>query len=223
MSYARLMAAPERANDAGGRCAVRRSGDAHRQGSGSYRTRTSCASAPRADSADRGAQAVLGATPQSEGLLRVRGQVCLRTPVPSPSGRSQPAVPCGKVSRHRFEAVDHASAALPLVGTGCACPAQCGSLPAKDRLTGASPEGGWDGSAHPNPPRATLSTEIGGSLRSRLQVLARHRDPGDRSTTARPPATCGIGGVPIRNAFPRTSTPVSHVVTGHAKLHRRGR
>ncbi len=74
-----------------------------------------------------------------------------------------------------------------------------------------SPEGGWDGSAHPNPPRATLGTEIGGSLRSRPQVLARHRDPGDRSTTARPPATCGIGGVPIRNAFPRTSTPVSHV------------
>ena len=97
MSGPRLMAALERANDAGGRCALRRSGDAHRQGAGSCRTRTSCASAPRAASADRGAQAVLGATPQSGGLLRVRGQVCLRTPVPAPSGRSQPAIPPGRV------------------------------------------------------------------------------------------------------------------------------
>ena len=97
MSGPRLMAALERANDAGARCALRRSGDAHRQGSGSYRARTSCASAPRPASADRGAQAVLGATPQSGGLLRVRSQVCLRTPVPSPSGRSQPAIPPGRV------------------------------------------------------------------------------------------------------------------------------
>ena len=123
-----------------------------------------------------------------------------RSPAACPSGWRAPS--CDT------EATVTVSAASP-PRSGRACPVRSGSLPAKDRSTGATP--GWDGSAHPNPPRATLGTEIGGSLRSRPQVPARHRDPGDRSTTAKPPATCGIGGVPIRNAFPRTSTPVSHV------------
>jgi len=41
----------------------------------------------------------LGATPQSEGLVRVRGQVCLRTPAPDPRGRSRTSDPCGKAVR----------------------------------------------------------------------------------------------------------------------------
>ena len=39
------------------------------------------------------------ATPQSEGLVRVRGQVCLRTPAPDPRGRSRTSDPCGKAVR----------------------------------------------------------------------------------------------------------------------------
>ena len=172
MSGPRLMAALERANDAGGRCALRHSGDAHRQGSGSYRTRTSCASAPRAASADRGARAVLGATPQSGGLLRVRSQVCLRTPVPSPSGRSQPAVPCGKAVQHRFEAVDHALAGrLPVglartvvrhrghgdrvrslaakIGTRLPCPVWKPSC--KGPIDRSDPRVGWKCTSQPSP------------------------------------------------------------------------
>ena len=86
-----------------GRCTLQCPDDAHRWGSGSYRTRTSYASAPRPAGADRGAQAVLGATRQSGGLLRVGGRVCLRTPVPpprvAPSQQSLAGRPLGAASR----------------------------------------------------------------------------------------------------------------------------
>ena len=96
MSGPRLMAALERANDAGGRCALRHSGDAHRQGSGSYRTPTSCASAPRAASADRDAQAVLGATPQSERPAAGSGTGVFAHPCPLPLGSLPASDPSGK-------------------------------------------------------------------------------------------------------------------------------
>ena len=83
---ARLMAALECANDAGGRCALWPSGDARRCCGVGYDTATSCAYAAGSVSAARAALTGTGATPQSEGLVRVRRQVCLRTPAPVPSG-----------------------------------------------------------------------------------------------------------------------------------------
>ena len=62
---------------------------------------------------------------------------------------------------------------------------------------------------------ATPGIQRGGSLRSQPQVPAWHHRPGDRGTTARPPITCGTSPVHVRNAFPRTSTPMSHVRSRH--------
>ena len=137
MSRPRLMAALERANDAGCRCALRSPCDARRQIAGSYRTRTFCASAPRPASADRGAEAVLGATPQSEGLLRVRRQVRLRTPVSSPSGRSQPAIPPGEGCR-----ADEVGYARHHRGRrrGRGRPGAQGAVPGHRRQPGARPD-----------------------------------------------------------------------------------
>ena len=86
MSGARLTAALECANDAGVRFTLRRPGDSHGASRLSAGAAASCASADRPASAVRAAPAVVGATPQSEGLVRVRRQVCLRTPAPVPSG-----------------------------------------------------------------------------------------------------------------------------------------
>ena len=59
----------------------------------------------------------LGATRQSEGLLRVRGRARLRTPGPSPSGRSQTSDPCaGRRFERRFEAAEHPFADRLAVG-----------------------------------------------------------------------------------------------------------
>ena len=85
MTGARLTAALECANDAGGRCALWPSGDAHACYGVSHDTATSCAFAAGSVSAARAALTGTGATPQSEGLVRVRGQVCLRT-WPRPPG-----------------------------------------------------------------------------------------------------------------------------------------
>ena len=107
MTRARVMAALERAIDMGVRCALRPFRHAHRIGGASRDARTSCARAPRPPGAARGVWAVLGATPQSEGLVRVRGQVCLRTPAPAPFGSlpNQQSVPEGCFHR-RFEAAE---------------------------------------------------------------------------------------------------------------------
>ena len=83
MTGARLMAALECANDAGGRCALWPSGDAHACYGVSHDTATSCAFAAGSVSAARAALTGTGATPQSEGLVRVRRQVCFHTPVPA--------------------------------------------------------------------------------------------------------------------------------------------
>ena len=89
MTGARLTAALECANDAGGRCALWPSGDAHACYGVSHDTATSCAFAAGSVSAARAALTGTGATPQSEGLVRVRTQVCFHTPAPVPWGRSR--------------------------------------------------------------------------------------------------------------------------------------
>ena len=86
MSGARLTAALECANDAGVRFTLRRPGDSHGASRLSAGAAASCASTDRPASAARAALTGTGATPQSEGLVRVRRQVCLRTPAPVPSG-----------------------------------------------------------------------------------------------------------------------------------------
>ena len=57
-----------------------------------------------------------GATPQSEGLVRVRTQVCFHTPAPVPWGRSRSINPyAGRRFERRFEAADHPFADRPAV------------------------------------------------------------------------------------------------------------
>ena len=94
---ARLMAALECANDAGGRCALWPSGDAHACYGVSRDTATSCAYAAGSVSAAQAALTVVGATPQSEGLVRVRGQVCLRTCPRPPGVAPEPSILPGRV------------------------------------------------------------------------------------------------------------------------------
>ena len=94
---ARLMAALECANDAGGRCALWPSGDARRCCGVGHDTATSCAYAAGSDVARRADEAEMGATPQSEGLVRVRGQVCLRTCPRPPGVAPEPSILPGRV------------------------------------------------------------------------------------------------------------------------------
>ena len=83
MTGARLTAALECANDAGGRCALWPSGDAHACYGVSRDTATSCAYAARPASAAGAALAVVGATPRPEGLVRARGRVRFHTRAPA--------------------------------------------------------------------------------------------------------------------------------------------
>ena len=102
MSGARLTAALECANDAGVRFTLRRPGDSHGASRLSAGAAASCAYADRPASAVRAALTGTGATHQSEGLVRVRGRVCLRTPAPRPPGVApEPIIPCGKASKRR--------------------------------------------------------------------------------------------------------------------------
>ena len=58
----------------------------------------------------------MGATPQSEGLVRARTQVCFHTPAPVPWGRSRSINPyAGRRFERRFEAADHPFADRPAV------------------------------------------------------------------------------------------------------------
>ena len=89
MSGARLTAALECANDAGVRFTLRRPGDSHGASRLSAGAAASCAFAAGPASAVRAAPSEAVATPQSEGLIRVRTQVCFHTPAPVPWGRSR--------------------------------------------------------------------------------------------------------------------------------------
>ena len=116
MSGARLTAALECANDAGVRFTLRRPGDSHGASRLSAGAAASCAYADRPASAVRAAPAVAGATPQAEGLVRVRTQVCFHTPAPVPWGRSRSINPyAGRRFERRFEAADHPFADRPAV------------------------------------------------------------------------------------------------------------
>ena len=86
MTGARLTAALECANDAGGRCALWPSGDAHACYGVSHDTATSYAFAAGSVSAARAALTGTGATPQAEGLVRARGHACLHTLAPALQG-----------------------------------------------------------------------------------------------------------------------------------------
>ena len=96
-----LRAVPERANDVGVRCALRRLGSAHRDRRATAGAATSCAGAGMPARAARAAQAVTGATPQSEGLVRVRGRVCFHTLAPAPWVAPAPSIPAGRPSARR--------------------------------------------------------------------------------------------------------------------------
>ena len=116
MSGARLTATLECANDAGVRFTLRRPGDSHGASRLSAGAAASCASADRPASAVRAAPSEAGATPQAEGLVRVRTQVCFHTPAPVPWGRSRSINPyAGRRFERRFEAADHPFADRPAV------------------------------------------------------------------------------------------------------------
>ncbi len=94
-----LTTVPERANDVRVRCALRRFGGAHRDRRTTAGAAWACVHAACAARAARAAQAVTGATRQSEGLVRVRGRVCLRTTCPRPLRVAPaPAIRPGRVS-----------------------------------------------------------------------------------------------------------------------------
>ena len=165
MSGARLTAALECANDAGGRCALWPSGDAHACYGVSHDTATSCAFAAGSVSAARAALTGTGATPQSEGLVRVRTQVCFHTPAPVPWGRSRSINPyAGRRFERRFEAADHPFADRPAVWQpgiteqGRGTPDGSGHSPSRQVRDAPIPGDRW-----PSRTRESRSIRLGGS------------------------------------------------------------
>jgi len=87
------------------------------------------------------------------------------------------------------------------------------------RVSGCLPEGiagperppaeGWDGVHIPTLPRGTPSVHGRGSLRSRPPFPARRSRPGGRGATAIRQEACAVADVHVRNACPRTRTPMS--------------
>ena len=106
MSGARLTAALECANDAGVRFTLRRPGDSHGASRLSAGAAASCASADRPASAVRAAPSEAVATPQSEGLVRARTQVCFHTLAPALRGSLPTSDPSRKGVQRRCGAAD---------------------------------------------------------------------------------------------------------------------
>ena len=165
MTGARLTAALECANDAGGRCAPWPSGDAHACYGVSHDTATSCAYAAGSVSAARAALTGTGATPQSEGLVRVRRRVCFHTPAPVPWGRSRSINPyAGRRFERRFEAADHPFADRPAVWQpgiteqGRGTPDGSGHSPSRQVRDAPVPGDRW-----PSRTRESRSIRLGGS------------------------------------------------------------
>ena len=99
MTGARLTAGLRCENDVRGRFTLWPPGDSHRTFRRSAGAVASCASAARPGVAGRAARAVVGATPQSEGLVRARGQVWIHTCPPARQGVAPtPAILPGRVS-----------------------------------------------------------------------------------------------------------------------------
>lgn len=86
----------ECANDMEGGCALPSSGDVDLPSGLSYTTAAPCGLETRSVVAEEPLGTGLGATPQSEGLVRARGHVCFHTPVPTPLGSLPAMDPCGK-------------------------------------------------------------------------------------------------------------------------------
>ena len=96
MISARAVPPLDCANDVGGQCAPRPSGDAHLRYGGSRCTAASCGSPPRPAVAGRAERTGTGATPPSDAPVVAWARVCLRTPRPR-RGRSRPWIPAGRL------------------------------------------------------------------------------------------------------------------------------
>ena len=203
MTGARLTAALECANDAGGRCALWPFADAHWCCIVGHDTATSCAYTARPAGTARAALTGTGATPQSEGLVRVRGQVCLRTPAPVPSG-SLPIHQSlrGKAVQRRFEAAEHQFAGPLSVGLSDIAEQGRG----RDGRGRSPRRQAWDA--------PVLGIQRGGSLQSRPQAPERHRHSGGRGATAKQPSTYGTAGAHIATVVPCTCTSISMCTRG---------
>ena len=237
MTGLRVMPPPERENDVGGRFTLCPGSDSQGVSRLSAGAVTSYASAASSVSAAPAAQAEMGATPQSEGLVRARTQVCFHTPAPVPWGRSRSINPyAGRRFERRFEAADHPFADRPAVwqlgiteqgrGTpdgsghspsrqvrdapvpGDRWPPRTGLLDRSDLPT----EGGW--ACTSNPPRCRTRHRGGGSLPPRPHPPERHRRSGGRGATATQPTTCGTASAHMEAAFSCTSTPMSMCTRG---------
>ena len=88
-----LMAVPACANDVGGQCTLRRPDRAHLPSPESRFAPMICALPTAVAGAAALVWAGLGATRQSEGLLRVRDRVALHIPAPYPRVAPRPAIP----------------------------------------------------------------------------------------------------------------------------------
>ena len=164
MTGARLMAALECANDAGGRCALWPSGDAHACYGVSHDTATSCAFAAGSVSAARAALTGTGATPQSKGLVRVRTQVCFHTSAPVPSG----SLPIQSIPTRE-------GGSAPLRGGGSPVRRPAGRLAAGITEQG---RGTPDGSGH-SPSRQVRDAPVLGDrgATAKQPAIIRHRPP----------------------------------------------
>ena len=237
MTNLRLMPPLGCENDVGRRFTLWPSGDSHGTSCLSAGAVASYASAARSVSAARAALTGTGATPQSEGLVRVRRQVCLRTPAPVPSGSlpanypyagrrfsaasrrrstSSPA-PCpsgyrtspSKAGAAMGGAAAHAAKPGMRPSWAPQRPSRMGYLDRSDPLRRV----GW-GVHIRTLPDAVLGIQRGGSLRSRPQAPERHRRSGDRGATAKQPATYGTAGAHIATVVPCTCTSMSMCTRG---------
>ena len=183
----------------GVRCTSWCSRDAHRPVCISDGAVTSCGFATRSAVAQEPLGAWRVATPQSEGLVRVRGRVCLRTIRPRPLGvATEPTVRPGRVSsaasrRRRTRWPAHWPSGCPAspITTGtrlfrlAVWPSRTGLMDWSD------PRRGLDSRAHPNGRRAVPSARRAGSLPPRPHTPERHRRSCGRGTTVTRAATCG--------------------------------
>ena len=243
MTGARLTAALECANDAGGRCALWPSGDAHACYGVSHDTATSCAFAAGSVSAARAALTGTGATPQSEGLVRVRRQVCLRTPAPVPSGslpanypyagrrfsaasrRRSTRSPTGRPSGSR---ASPSKAGVPPMARATAQAAKSGTrpsqvtdgLPARDSWTGSDPpQGGGRACENTLGPAPVPGPRAGGSSPPRPCCPVRHRRPGGDERNSKRPHGIGESGVCASSGVHCVHRPpTSHARSSTAQL-----
>ena len=217
MSGARLTAALECANDTGVRFTLRRPGDSHGASRLSAGAAASCASADRPASAVRAAPSEAVATPQSEGLVRARTQVCFHTPAPVPWGRSRSISPyAGRRFERRFEAADHPFADRPAVWQpgitkqGRGTPDGSGHSPSRQVRDAPVPGDRWP-SRTGLLDRSDFPTEGGWACTSNPpRCRTRHRKRGVAPATAAPSGTAS----PVLRPWCTRGTPPTPAVRG---------